>query len=51
MMYVKQIMKLFDINEQYALKVYQLMDLDFSEATETEFRQAAISAWSQLCVS
>jgi hypothetical protein len=48
MIYIKQIMNLFNCDEAAARKVFQNMVLDFSEATTQQFEREAQFIWFQI---
>ena len=48
MIYIKQIMQLFNCDKDVAYKVFQNMVLDFSEATTEQFEREAQFIWFQI---
>jgi hypothetical protein len=48
MMYVYEIRKMFKCSTDVAWSVYVLMDIDFSECSNDEFKAAAKRAWEMV---
>ena len=48
MLYVRELMEMFDVSEDTAMEIYNLMDLDFSECTREEFDDEAMVAYNRL---
>jgi len=48
MIYIKQIMQLFNCDKDVAYKVFQNMVLDFSEASTEQFEREAQFIWFQM---
>lgn len=45
---VRQIMELLSVDKDTAFRIYDVMDIDFSECTNREFESAARSAYDYL---
>jgi hypothetical protein len=48
MKYVYEIMDILKCTRDVAFKVYHLMDIDFSECTDAEFKRAVHRAWEEV---
>lgn len=45
MIYVRQIMEMFNVTELVAFDIYDRMHINFSESTSAEFKEAAAIAF------
>jgi hypothetical protein len=45
---IYEIMNMLKCTRDQAFKVYALMDIDFSECTDAEFKRAVYRAWEEV---